>query len=786
MTFKFENWPFVYKIMAVMTGLVLLALLLTLGVHTGVVYARMREQIGTQFAVLAEARMGYVVDTLAQQFTLLRGLALDPSVTEAVETSNARYGEDTAAIENTLLELDRQWLGASDDSELVQAIVNPDQNPLVAQLLAYVKTFPSHGEIFVTDRYGGLVAASRRTSDYYQADEIWWQAAFAGGKGALYVGQPAYDESIGSVAIPLAVPIYAATEPVVIGILRSTLDMGVIKQATEQLEAGVPFVTITDDRRVILADIDPMRVGQNVPTSWEMYKPGQAGTWFESPGSAGQRLLIGRATTADVFIEDRDIMAAIQKLGWRLFIYRPRSEAYAPLVRVIWTGVGEGIAVLFLAALAAFSVARSLARPIIYTLTAMQHWLGGDFTPRAWIYWHDETGKLAEASNTLADKLQELERTIAQRAAEREHEQRRRARDLNVAMAVGDLIAATADLQELNHKVVELLRERFGLYYVGLFLLDETGEWAVLHAGTGTVGQMRLAREYRVKVGTGLVGRCAVERTYRLVREGGPDSGLLEKSDLLYTRSAIALPLRSRGQIFGVIEVHSSQLEAFDTESVLVLQTIADQIAVAIDGLRLFAERQEAMESLQRAYGEASREAWMALLAGRTAAPEGYQAETRGLVALPAAPPEAWNEDARKAWLEGRAVVDVGEDGEAVLALPIRLRDEIIGVVDVSKRKEAGEWTRDEIAQLEELVQQLGLTLESSRFYQESQRAAVREQLLREISERVRVAVDVDSVMRIAAREIGEVLKRPVFVYLADEARSGNGHLSTESLIPNS
>lgn len=111
-----------------------------------------------------------------------------------------------------------------------------------------------------------------------------------------------------------------------------------------------------------------------------------------------------------------------------------------------------------------------------------------------------------------------------------------------------------------------------------------------------------------------------------------------------------------------------------------------------------------------------------------------------------------------------------GSAEAAVLALPIRLRDEIIGVVDVRKRGDAGEWKPDEIAQLEQLVGQLGLTLEISRFYQESRRTAAREQLLREISERIRAAVDVDTVMRIAAQEVGAVLKRPVFVYMEHEA----------------
>jgi GAF domain-containing protein len=321
------------------------------------------------------------------------------------------------------------------------------------------------------------------------------------------------------------------------------------------------------------------------------------------------------------------------------------------------------------------------------------------------------------------------------------------------------------------------LRERFGLYYAGLFLLDDAGKWLVLHAGSGNPAPRMLAQDYRAAVGEWIVGRCVAEGRTTLARDTDTDSVLLfDRTRLPATSTAVAMPLRSRGRIFGAIEVHSDQAEGLDAESAVVLQTIADQVAVAIDGVQLYTERQEVMESLQRSYSAVTREAWEELLAGRAAGPEGYQAETRSVMPLAAAPPETWHPAARVAWSEGRVVVDETNaeqtpDGAAPsMALPIRLRDEILGVVDVSKRGDAGEWKPDEIAQLEQLVGQLGLTLEVSRFYQESRRAAVREQLLREVSERIRAAVDVDTVMRIAAQEVGAVLKRPVFVYLENEA----------------
>jgi GAF domain-containing protein len=370
-----------------------------------------------------------------------------------------------------------------------------------------------------------------------------------------------------------------------------------------------------------------------------------------------------------------------------------------------------------------------------------------------------------------------LDETLFQRDSEREREEQRRARELETTTSVGEVASIATDVTSLAQGVVDLLRERFDLYYAGLFLLDDAGKWLVLHAGSGDPVPHMLAQDYRAALGEWLVGRCVAEGRTILAQDTDTDSALLfDQTRLLATRTAVATPLRSRGRIFGAIEVHSDQTEGLDAESAVVLQTIADQVAVAIDGVQLYAERQDAMESLQRSYSAVTREAWEALLSGRAAGPEGYQAETRRVMPLAAAPPETWHPAARAAWSEGRMVVDetatdqAPDDVAPSLALPIRLRDEILGVVDVSKRGDAGEWKPDEIAQLEQLVGQLGLTLEVSRFYQESRRAAAREQLLREVSERIRAAVDVDAVMRIAAQEVGAVLKRPVFVYLENEA----------------
>ncbi|MEJ5309534.1 MAG: GAF domain-containing protein [Anaerolineae bacterium] len=787
---KFEKWPVFYKTLVMITVIVALILGIATFIHTGVLRARVREEIGAKVEALADGRMGYIADALVEKLVLLRTMSLDSSLVLETQLANEEYSGSAAEIESALLEIDRQWLISTDESELIQARINPELNRAAARLTAYARTSPAHGELFITDRYGGLVAATRRTTDYYQADETWWQSAYDSGLGAFYIGQPVYDESAGYVALPVAVPIHSLSNDSVVGVLRSTLNIDFLADAFEISGQDQMGVTLTNEEGLILADSNPQHVGQRVLPAWLVNLARAGAIWFEGRDVEGKRLVIGRAALDDTLIPEAAIANAVYRLNWHLFVYQPRGAAYARIRGGTWTMIGVLAVLLLVAAAAVWWVTRSLSTPITQLRAVARRWLAGDRSQRAWVYWPDDVGELAEAFNALIGNIQDLEATLSRRAMERELEQKRRARDLEVTTAVGEVISVTAEITALSQQVVDLLRERFDLYYTGLYLLDDTGKWAVLHAGSGDPAKQMLAQDYRVATGVWAVGRCVAEGKMIIARHTDADSAaLFDRSQFLYTRSVIAMPLRSRGQILGAIEAHSYQLDTFRADeagevSPVVLQTIADQVAVAIDGLRLYAERQETMESLQRTYSQVTREAWEALLAGRAAGPEGYQAETRRIVPLAAAPPEAWEPAARVAWSEGRVVVDQGAAGQTAdgatfsLALPIRLRDEILGVVEVRKRPDAGEWKPDEIAQLEQLVGQLGLTLEVSRFYQESRRAAAREQLLREVSERIRAAVDVDTVMRIAAQEVGAVLKRPVFVYMentvAAEGRNGD------------
>jgi GAF domain-containing protein len=366
----------------------------------------------------------------------------------------------------------------------------------------------------------------------------------------------------------------------------------------------------------------------------------------------------------------------------------------------------------------------------------------------------DEIGALARAFNSMTAQLRELIGGLEQRVADRTRDLEQRSAYLEASAEVGRAATSILEADQLIRQVVELIRERFGLYYVGLFLTDEAGEWAVLRAGTGEAGQAMLTRGHRIKVGEGMIGWSVAHAEARVALEAGEDAVRLATAELPATRSEAALPLRSRGQVLGALTVQHTQPGAFDRDTIVMLQTMADQVAVALDNARLFAESQAALEATRRAYGGLSREAWTELLSAQT--DMAYRSGDYGVTSAE----EIWRPEMERALQEGEIVQGDGADTETKrpLAVPIKVRGDVIGVLDTYKPGDAGEWTPEEITLLEALAEQLGLALDSARLYQDTRRRAAREQLTREITEKMRSVAGVEDIIQTAVDELSRVL----------------------------
>jgi GAF domain-containing protein len=350
-------------------------------------------------------------------------------------------------------------------------------------------------------------------------------------------------------------------------------------------------------------------------------------------------------------------------------------------------------------------------------------------------------------ANQLALERGQLEALVAQRTADLEQ----RSAQLQAAAQVARDAAEIRDVEELLRDVVDLVSSRFGFYHTGIFLLDRTSGAVELRAASSPGGRRMLARGHSLHLGVGLVGNVAQRGRYLIALDVDQDTDFQENPDLPNTRSEIALPLRARGELIGVLDVQSIETRAFDEEDVVVLQTLADQIAVAIYNARLFEQAQRSLEVERQAFGEVSLEAWRQLFRRRPDLSRRHDPHR----VLPQ------DEDRREAielaLQKGEAIP--GQRGALpALAIPLKVRDRVIGVLDAYKPEGTGAWTAEEMSTLQTLVEQMGIALDSARLYEDAQRRAARDRIMAEITTRMGESLDVDTVLRTAVHDMREAL----------------------------
>jgi GAF domain-containing protein/HAMP domain-containing protein len=479
--------------------------------------------------------------------------------------------------------------------------------------------------------------------------------------------------------------------------------------------------------------------------------------------------------------------------------------------------------VLALASLAAFGVAvgvslvvtRSITQPLADLTEVSERIADGDLSLAAPVASPDEVGALAQRFNSMTTQMRDLIGTLEERVAERTQELERRSRFLEASSEIGRATSSILDPDRLVQVAVELVQTRFGSSSVALFLVDSDRRWAVLRAGSLQAGEVPLERGYRIPVGestAALTGWCIHHGQARVMSGGsheeagrtspaGQPSSVAGLDSLRATAPAdrqlgeAALPLRSRGQVLGALTVQDDRPDAFDEETMAALQTIADQVAVALDNAQLFVSSQRALEAERRAYGQISREAWMDLIRGRRTL--GYRCDAEGVRPL---------SDLSQTPL-GRTAIDGDPESDpsgalveaqsAEIAMPIVVRDQNIGTLVFSKaREEEAEraWSADEVVLMEAMVQELGQALESARLYQDTQRRAAREQAIRQVTEQMRRAVDVEAILQNTVVELAKAMGAPrAYVRLGTElggqpegasAAERSGSASTEDAGP--
>jgi GAF domain-containing protein len=339
----------------------------------------------------------------------------------------------------------------------------------------------------------------------------------------------------------------------------------------------------------------------------------------------------------------------------------------------------------------------------------------------------------------------------------RTRELERRSRLLQAAAEVTRDATAGRELEDLLHQEVGLIQHRCGFYQVGIYLVDERGEQAVLRAAAGELEHQMLGQEYELTAeeGKNLLSYVISSGRHQVVTHAGPDVVHAEPPASPWTRSEVWLPLRVGGRIIGALDVHSQEETTLDEDEVAVLQTMADQLAVAIENRRLLDEMQQTVRELEIASGRYTEESWRTATQ-RVDRPPGYRYGHLGIEPITEQPPEA-----RQAWLEGRPVITTtpggdGRDAFSTLAVPVQLREQVVGVLNLSFEGEAP--SSETIATVEEIASRLALALENARLLEETRERAERDRLTADISARVRASMDVETILQTAVRELGTAL----------------------------
>jgi len=219
----------------------------------------------------------------------------------------------------------------------------------------------------------------------------------------------------------------------------------------------------------------------------------------------------------------------------------------------------------------------------------------GDLQARVETDREDEFGVLGDAFNRMATVVQSARGELEDRVVERTRELERRALQLQVASEIARDASSIHDTFDLLNRSVALISERFGFYHAGIFLVDENGENAWLRAASSEGGQRMLDANHHLAVGkVGIVGYVTGTGKPRIALDVGEDMVHFANPDLPMTRSEMALPLRVGANIIGALDVQSEAPNAFKDDDILILQTVADQLAVAIENASLF-ERQSTL-----------------------------------------------------------------------------------------------------------------------------------------------------------------------------------------------
>jgi PAS domain S-box-containing protein len=396
--------------------------------------------------------------------------------------------------------------------------------------------------------------------------------------------------------------------------------------------------------------------------------------------------------------------------------------------------------------------------------------------------------------------------TMAIENAQQIAQTRQRARQIQTGAEISKITSTILNEEKLIDQAVNLMKDGFGFYYVGIFLVDKVGEWAILKAGTGPEGEAQLEAKHRLAVDErSMIGWSITHRKARIALDVGKDAVRFVNPFLPLTRSEMALPLISRHIAIGGLTVQSELAGAFSDDDIATLQIMADQLANAILNSRLYHSLELSSQELSTLVGinrdiSASIEldklldliitkatmvvngdqGTIFMLDGDTLVPRaavgdfaeqiltfrpqvgrgfsGLAAQTRKTVVQQVEVPD-----------KAVQIPDTPAVPEAVVAVPIQTETKLLGVLLIRRLDATQEFSQTEVSLVEGIALQAAIAIENANLLTATQQAHQETQLLYQMSRQLSSVERIQAAAQILIQHISKDLFDRIEIALKEE-----------------
>lgn len=239
---------------------------------------------------------------------------------------------------------------------------------------------------------------------------------------------------------------------------------------------------------------------------------------------------------------------------------------------------------------------KKIIQPLQLLTDAAQKFKDGDWNQRVEIPSDDEVGLLANSFNHMAEQLGNAYESLEKRVDER-------TRQIRTAAEVAQSITNIPNLNEMLNKTAELLVREFGFYQASIYITDRSGKFADFKTGYGPATQELLNKKYRLEIGSAsIIGWVSAKNTPRIVANVLEDPLYLKNEALPETKSEACVPIALGELVLGVLDVQNQQVGTFGDDTIVMLQTLASQIASAIQTTGLMESSQVNFQEVERLY----------------------------------------------------------------------------------------------------------------------------------------------------------------------------------------